>query len=382
MRELLERIEATDPEGACKYFRDKIRGGEDPSSIHLSLFPVALRVLNPPFFNGHMPKMYSLCRNLIPYLAREEVALLVLLEINEYAKRPLLKLPVVFSLPAVPISFAGVESALSRKDRQEATILMAAFTERNGRQELARRILLLGSGYLDKSLGHSVSCSAFILREILDQPDQDPLPGLLTISDFFCNAEIHTAPDVNGGAETTSRDIELQQMLRAVSGRGIINLHHTLTRFAMDRVRHLFKADEYDHLTRVWTAFMGDKKEELLRFDESAEPLISEEIFQQLFSKRKARPVVGFLHKHLSTKEGRRTLGRLIIKGVCRLYQGNYDPHYLTGLASALWTMERFWDHPSIAANGLFQYLDFYFENLQTKKPGTLGSKPDFLSPP
>jgi hypothetical protein len=44
--------------------------------------------------------------------------------------------------------------------------------------------------------------------------------------------------------------------------------------------------------------------------------------------------------------------------------------------------MERFWDHPSIAANGLFQYLDFYFENLQTKKPGTLGSKPDFLSPP
>ena len=370
MRELLDRIEATDPEGACKCFREKIRRGEDPLSIHLSLFPAALRVLNPPFFNGHMPKMYSLCRDLIPYLEKEEVAALVLLEINEYAKRLLLKLPSILSLPAVPFSFTHVESALSRRDREEATLLMAAFASQKGRQELARRILLLGSGYLDKSLGHSVSCSAFILREILDRPDQDPLPGLLTISDFFCNAEIHTTPDVNDGAEATSREVELQQTLRSVSGRGIINLHHTLTGFAMDRMRHLFVADEYSHLTRAWTTFMGDKKEEVLRFDESSGPPTSEEIFREVFDKRKAEPVLRFLSKYLPAKEGRRTLGRLIIKGVCRLYQGNYDPHYLTGLSSALWVMEKFWDHPSIASNGLFQYLDFYFENLQTKKPG------------
>ena len=38
-------------------------------------------------------------------------------------------------------------------------------------------------------------------------------------------------------------------------------------------------------------------------------------------------------------------------KGLCALHQGSYDPHHLTGLGSALWLVERYWDHPPVAQN-------------------------------
>ena len=47
--------------------------------------------------------------------------------------------------------------------------LMLAFLEQLGNVELARRLLLLGSGYLNRSLGHSISCTAFILLEMIER---------------------------------------------------------------------------------------------------------------------------------------------------------------------------------------------------------------------
>jgi len=50
---------------------------------------------------------------------------------------------------------------------------MSAFCDQKGRTEFARRLLLLGSGYLKVSLGHSLSCTAFILLEMLQRRDRD-----------------------------------------------------------------------------------------------------------------------------------------------------------------------------------------------------------------
>ena len=56
-----------------------------------------------------------------------------------------------------------------------------------------------------------------------------------------------------------------------------------------------------------------------------------------------------------------------LIKGVCGLYQDNYNAHNLTGLGSALWMIDQFWNQPPVAVSALYQYLDFFFGDLKSK---------------
>ena len=53
---------------------------------------------------------------------------------------------------------------------------------------------------------------------------------------------------------------------------------------------------------------------------------------------------------------------RRLIKGVIDNYKGDYNPHYFTGLGSALWVIDRYWNHIPIVTNALHQYIDFYFQ--------------------
>ena len=55
---------------ASELFREGVSGGIDSWEIHQSLFPVVQRVLNPPFINPHLPKMYRICREFIPTWGR------------------------------------------------------------------------------------------------------------------------------------------------------------------------------------------------------------------------------------------------------------------------------------------------------------------------
>ena len=57
-------------------------------------------------------------------------------------------------------------------------------------------------------------------------------------------------------------------------------------------------------------------------------------------------------------------MGKYLVKGVADLYQGNYDPHYLTGLGSALWVINEYRDEPQIAVNALRQYVNYFFAGL------------------
>jgi len=86
--------------------------------------------------------------------------------------------------------------------------------------------------------------------------------------------------------------------------------------------------------------------------------------FYQHFSKKEEKPVLASLVKMIPSEEGRRQLGRYLIKGICNLYQGNYDPHYLTDLGSALWVVNHFWNQPSIAINALAQYVNYFFARM------------------
>lgn len=240
---------------------------------------------------------------------------------------------------------------------------MAAFREQQGSAELARKLLLLGSGYLEGTLGHSVSCTSFILLEMMERSDQDPWPALATLSDYFCKGRFHATPQLRTAAPP-SREFIRENLMRAASGDGIVNLHHTITLYSVERVRHLFSEREYSHLVACWVEFLGAKAGKAPEMDLTPRAHSDYQDFYSHFSRREEKGVMAYLQGMISSAEGRRLVGKYLVKGVADLYQGNYDPHYLTGLGSALWVMNEYRDEPQIAVNALRQYVKYFLAGL------------------
>jgi hypothetical protein len=366
--DLLQALETSDITRANELFAEEIRKACDPWEVHLALFAVVQRVLNPPFINPHLPKMYRIYRHLLPYLKEDEIPAFLGLEVTEYARRPKLeKLPKRKPL-TTPVSFSDVESAIRERDREKTAILMATFYSQAGGAELARRLLLLGSGYLEDSLGHSVSCTAFILLEMLERTDQDPWPTLATLADYFCKGHFHTTPVLRKTSAFSSDEAFDRHLLRATSGRGIVNLHHTITIYAIEHVRQFFTEEEYHHMINAWKTFMGDKKLELVMLDCPKTDFQNDyHRFYGTFSTLEAKPVVASIQEMITSHQERLELGRFLIKSLCDRYQGDYNPHYLTGLGSALWVADRCWKQPPVVVNAFYQYVDFLFDGLKPK---------------
>ncbi|MDD2558801.1 MAG: hypothetical protein PHH87_11045 [Desulfuromonas sp.] len=367
---LLKAIQESDVSVAQAELEEKKEQGMDAWSIHLSLFETAQWVINPPFINPHLPKMHAVCREFKPLLEKEDVLPLVRLEVSEYTRRPKMER---FARPRPPLpatSFDAIEAAIRSKDAREAALLMESFLSLEGTGELSRRLLLLGGGSdeLKASLGHSISCTAFLLLEMVARADFDHWSTLAVLADYFCKLKLgpHAGSYIPGApaAEETIQN----HMARAVSGTGIVNLHHQITIYALERVRYLFTTEEYNDLVNAWVVFMGDKDEEqpALHFMEGGSPA-SYTQFYQLFATLETEPVVSALLPMLDSPEGRRNMGRFLVKGVCDLYQGKYNPHQLTGLGSTIWVIHRFHEQQSIASSALFQFVDYFFAALKDK---------------
>jgi hypothetical protein len=361
--QLLEKMEQSDLEGASGLIGGELAGKRRAWEIHVALFPLVQRVLNPPFINPHLPKMYAIIREFLPCLEEADIPPLVRLEITEYTSRPKAAALARPTRSFSTVSFSGIESAIREGDTERVAALMLAFLEQQGEKELARRLLLLGSGYLDSSLGHSVSCTTFILLEMIARRDQDPWPALGTMAGYFCRGHFQSTPGLRGNIPS-GEELD-RHLLRATSGSGIVNLHHTITRYSVERVRHLLTEAEYAHLIACWIDFLGSKEEEETpSVETSAEAEDDYASFYRCFSKREEQPVLSALAGLIPSPEGRVRLGRYLIKGICDQYQGNYDPHFLTGLGSALWVVDSYRDRPSIAMNALRQYVNHYFTRM------------------
>ena len=364
---LLRALESSDAARASEEVRKKLQTGGDVWKIHESIFPVVQRVLNPPFINPHLPKMYRICGELKPYLRAEELPALIQLEINEYARRPKLKELPWAEVKNARVSFQEIESAIRDQNPEKTAVLMAAFHGQAGEKELARRLLLLGSGYLDESLGHSVSCTAFILLEIFERIARDPWPAIATLADYFCRGRFHNTPNFQRSPMVSSEGALEHQVLRAASGEGIVNLHHTITFYAMERVRHLFNREEFDHMLGSWISFMAEKETEQIESQIQKGASASDYPgFYEIFSERDAGSTVACSIGMIVSTKGRQQLGRFLIKGLCDQYQGNYNPHYISGLGAALFILDRFRNQRPIVINTLFQYLSFFFNALES----------------
>jgi hypothetical protein len=363
--DLLKKMEDSDRAGALELIEKEIKEKGRAWEIHLSLFPLVQRVLNPPYINPHLPKMYRIYREFLPYLREDELPPLVRLELSEYARRPKAqKIPPLSPL-APALVFEEVELAIRERNPEKTAGLMRSFFDRQGGVELARRLLLLGSGYLDQSLGHSVSCTAFILLEMMERTDQNPWPALLTLADYFCRGRFHTTPALRKSTPPNTQETVAKHLLRATSGRGIINLHHTITLYAIDRLRGFLSEEEYAHMIAAWIEFLRDKPAQMTALDRPGREVPSDYPgFFESFSRLDEKAVLAAAAGMVTSEKGRRKLGCYIIKGVGDLYQGNYNPHFLTGLGSALWIVDRYGDRMSIVLNALSQYVGFFFEGL------------------
>jgi hypothetical protein len=154
-------------------------------------------------------------------------------------------------------------------------------------------------------------------------------------------------------------------LLRATSGGGIVNLHHTITRYAIERSRKLLPPEDYSHMVNAWILFLGDKKEEKVTLKRSEAGIVEDyDRFYEMFLDLKAGPVAASLQGMMDSAEGRHKLGRFVIQSLCDKYQGNYDPHYVTGLGSTLWLLDHYWKDTPIATNAFYQYVDFLFNSL------------------
>ena len=308
--------------------------------------------------------MYSIYRELVPYLEKDRVADFVALEIREFARRAKMeKIPRTHP-PGSSVSFTEIESSIRENDTAKAAALMAAFCDQKGGAEFSRRLLLLGSGYLKNSLGHSLSCTAFILLEMLQRRDQDPWPAFSALANYFCQGRFQVTPDIKDSPPSPPEAVLEPHLLRASSGRGFANLHHTITGYAVARVRDFFTPVEENHLWRAWIEFLGDKKEEGVTLEGAGAGESEDyERFYASFSAGKAKSLVASFRQKIGSEGGRRRIGRFLIQGLCDQYQGSYDPHFLTGLGSALWVLSGYWNNPPLVAQALIQYLDFFFSS-------------------
>lgn len=360
---LLEAIEASDVDAAKTIFDRELSGGKDPWQIHESLFPAVQAVLNPPFINPHLPKMYAIYRELAPRVEKTDIPALVRLEIVEYARRP--KLKTVFSGQPTPGSatFSELEAALQGRDPAKIAWTMQSYGAQHGLAELARKLIMIGSGYLDKSLGHSISCTAFIQLEALDRTGRDISPAIAMLADYYHKGRFQAIPPLR--TEPLSAEETDRQLLRAVSGGGIVNLHHTITLYAIDRVRRLLKPEEYTHCVHKWIEFLGDKKTAEI-FDGSRAEVIEYPAFHDIFSTLDVRAAFAPLSAMLGSGRDRPLVGRYLIKGVCDLYDGDYNPHNLTGIGSLLWVLDRYPGTHPIAVTAVHQFLDYFFSDLKS----------------
>jgi len=366
-KSLLEAVEASDVDRALEICAKMVSQGMDPWKIHLSLFPAVQRVQNPPFINPHLPKVYGMGRELVPYLSEGKTGAFLSLEIREYARRPKMeKIPKVNRLPSA-VGFKDIETAIRANDPEKTAALMAAFLNQESGAEFARRLLLLGSGYLNNSLGHSVSCTAFILSEMLERTDVDPWPALSALALYFCRGRFSTTPALKKSNPITEKQASNRHMLRATSGKGFVPLHHTITRYAIERARRFFGQEDYHHLVNAWIDFLGDTGEEKVSLEAAAsEAPKGYDPFYKIFSTLETKPVVASLSGMIGSQEGRQKIKRFLVQGVCDQYQGAYDPHYLTGLGSALWVLDQYWQDPRLVTNALVQYVDFFFSGIRS----------------
>jgi hypothetical protein len=115
----------------------------------------------------------------------------------------------------------------------------------------------------------------------------------------------------------------------------------------------------------MWSKMMHGKKEKQFSLEKlDAEKPDDFERFFTFFSRYDPVLVPDMVKASLDSNNDRQRMGYYLIKNVLQSYNGQYNPHSLTGLGSTLWIIKNFSDHPAIVTSAVFQYLDYFFDDI------------------
>ncbi len=328
---------------------------ELPLKIHGEIYPIAQVALNPPFINPHMPKMYRICGGFYQSLGVEDAERLLRVEVNEYSRREKMK---EVRRPEGPREAGSLKEAIRGGDVEETAAAMDTINRKNGSGALGAQLLRLGSGYLDGSLGHAVSCTSFILQELGDRGPSSCWPSISVLADYFCKGGY--AEEDETGTVTEREETIGENILRAVSDTGIASLHDTLTIFAIAKSRPNLDDSTYFRLVGSWIRYLGDKRAEPFRVKRSSgEGRLEFGEFEDLFLAGDVEKLVTRASAMLTGEEGVALLSDYLLRGVIRNQGNRADPHVFTGLGSIRWVIGTHWDSPDVKPTALYQYLDY-----------------------
>jgi hypothetical protein len=113
-----------------------------------------------------------------------------------------------------------------------------------------------------------------------------------------------------------------------------------------------------------WLLFIGSKQAMPLSFATS-EKIEDYSGFHSSFLNLDAKLMVDLTGGMIASPDDRFRLCRFLCTAVCDLYQGDYNPHYLTGLGALLWVINTCHYDSGLVQNALYQYLAFYFKGLR-----------------
>jgi hypothetical protein len=133
-------------------------------------------------------------------------------------------------------------------------------------------------------------------------------------------------------------------------------------------MRPLISEKEHGHLLQKWRLFLGAKSAGEFPEREHEQGKPDYDNFMESYRSLDTEAVVTSLAGLLPVPEGRDLLGRFLVKALCDTYNGSYNPHYVTGLGSTLWAINRFRETPVIAVGALRQYVDYLFEDRKHAK--------------
>ena len=271
--------------------------------------------------------MYAINRELVSYLDPEDVTLLLRLEVEEYTWREKIDLLAKPNSIQTIDNFTKVEKAIAAGDISATAIALSAFSKAAGPTLLAKKLLLLGSGYLNNSLGHSISCTAFILLEMIYREDEDPWPVMVSLAEYFCKGNFHQSQLLHYSAISDYPEVYLTDVKRAISGKGIVALHHTITLYAIERSRHFFEHQEYDHALTMWIRMLGDKQESLYPIEEIASDSLPDfDVFFEVFTQYDPILVLNMIKTVLSSEKERTRLGDSLSRLSCVVITANIIP--------------------------------------------------------
>jgi hypothetical protein len=203
---------------------------------------------------------------------------------------------------------------------------------------------------------------------MIERDDCDSWPALAALADYYTKGRFQETPALETARFPASEDELCTHLLRAVSGSGVVDLHHTITVYAAERAERWCTDAEARHLLGTAIAFLGDKEAAPITFSTAGTPPADYAAFRKVFERSDATSLVAQVRPMLDTEDGRRNLARFLIKGVCDAYQGDYDPHFLTGLGSLLWVLDRFRDRWEIQSNALHQYVAYFFHGVGRRR--------------